>query len=185
MEMKMPAVFSQIEADLKRILDQPEGLHFAVCLPARADGSPQFSGPNPRYVNKEALKTTIRIYGLEQCLALQTGNAAFTAAELLDNAALEQVRLWEAGIPEVDRSFHRMQKAATQRYGRPISLKRLVLDVEVGGVLYAAVEGYGWIFAATLNQQAMNKGKAEQQLTSIADMVRTSEIAGLAGGATA
>jgi hypothetical protein len=181
--MKVPVVFSQIEADLKRMLDQPEGLHLAVCLPAGADGSPQLSGPNPRHVNKEALKTTIRIYGLERCLATQPSDSTLTAAELLDHAAEEQVRLWETGIPEVDRSFHRMEKAAMQRYGRPINLKRLVLDVEVGGVLYAAVEGYGWIFAATLNQQAMNKGNAEQQLTSIVDMVRK-EIAGPASGAT-
>lgn len=55
-----------------------------------------------------------------------------------------------------------------------MSISRLVLDVEVGGLLYAAVEGRGWVFAATLNQQAMNKGNAEKHLVDIVDMVRKS-----------
>ncbi len=175
----MPVVFSQLESELKRIIDQPEGLHFAWCLPSAPDGSLQLSGARLRAVNKEALKTTIRIYGLERCLTLQTNDTILTAKLSYWTAQpMSQVRLWETGIPEIDQHAHRqMEVTQPGRRATPMRLKRLVLDVEVGGVLYAAVEGYGWVFAATLNQQAMNKGKAEEQLASIVGLVQKSAIA--------
>jgi len=73
------------------------------------------------------------------------------------------VDLWEKLIPEVHRSFLVLETfARSEPTQKPLRLTRLVLDVEVGGILYTAVQDHGWVFAATLNQQAMNKGRAEE-----------------------
>jgi hypothetical protein len=82
--------------------------------------------------------------------------------------AEQQVELWDARIREVERSFQQLENAAAaESPGR--HLKRLVLDVEVGGIMYAAVGDYGSVFAATLSQLAMNSGKAEGQFVKIAE----------------
>jgi hypothetical protein len=133
---------------LQRILgheaDKSEGLHFAVFLPR----APDLPG-NPQAVNQAALETMIRVHGWGDRHTVE-----------------EQVRLWKERIPEIGQSFRALDSAA-QAEQPERRLTRLVVDVEVGGVLYAAIEDHGWVFAATLSQQAMNNGRAERQLVEI------------------
>jgi hypothetical protein len=166
----MPLDFSRIKAILKSIVSQPEGLHFAMFLPIGPGGVAEISDNNPWEVNRDGLITTLRIYGLGHSSKGKSGGGALSAADL-ELAADNQVELWKQGIAEIEKSFRQVEKAARERTKRPVSLSRLVLDVEVGGVLYAALEGNGWIFAATLNQQSMNEGGAEKQLAEIVEKV--------------
>jgi hypothetical protein len=133
-----------------------EGLHFAAFLSPRPDGSPEEPAENRQAVNEEALWTMLKLHNL-------------------GHGVKDQVGLWNKLIPEVHRSFLAVQKGVSSRAdGNPRSLKRLVLDVEVGGVMYAPIEDRGWVFAATLNQQTMNDGSAEQNLLEI--VVKLSNI---------
>ena len=126
-----------------------ERLHYAAFLPKGFGGLPQVSSLNPRAINDGAIDKMLRLFGL-------------------NHAADEQVQLWEGRILEVHRSFQTLEEAARLRAkGRSLRVRRLVLDLEVGGVFYAAVDDHGWIFAATLNQQAMNRGWAEQQFVDL------------------
>jgi hypothetical protein len=78
------------------------------------------------------------------------------------------VELWNNVVDKIHRSYQTLTEAAISRADRKsLRLTRLVLDVEMGGILYAAVADFGWVFAATLNQQAMNHGQAEESLSRI------------------
>jgi hypothetical protein len=146
-------------ADLLRetVIDseQVEGLHYAVFLPRGPDGLPLMSFGNSRVVNDKAIETMLRLLGI-------------------GHPPEEQVRLWDGCILDLHRSFQSLETfAQSKAKGRDPHLARLVLDLEVGGVFYAAVDDFGWLFAATLNQQSMNDGRAEAQLSKIGRALRS------------
>jgi hypothetical protein len=164
----MPMSIDEILANILRRADGVECLHFAVFLRNPPDGL-----PSPQGANMPALETMIGLY--------EWGGR---------NAAAEQIGLWKERIAETAQSFQELDRAARgeARAGeRDRRLTRLVLDIEVGGILCAAVEDHGWVFAATLSQQSMNSGRAERQLVEIAREVRRfvqADSTGLRGGQT-
>jgi len=126
-----------------------EGLHFAIFLPRGADGTAQISDENLYSENLPAVERMLQIHGLM-------------------HAARVQVALWRKPIRAVLKSFTVLEKAAQSKLNKTsLQATRLVLDTEIGGILSAAVEEHGWVFGATLNQQAMNAGWAEQDLVEI------------------
>lgn len=86
-----------------------------------------------------------------------------------------QVDLWRQVLPKIYHSFQEVQRLQVRNPlpddKPPLRLERLVLDVEVGGLLLAVVGDQGWIFAATLDQQAMNDGSAERALAELVEDV--------------
>ena len=81
-----------------------------------------------------------------------------------------QIRLWNERIAAVARLYEALGSAeAVRSEGISLSPTRLILDVEVGGLFYITVGSYGWLFAATLDQQPLNTGLAEQHLIGIKD----------------
>ena len=123
-----------------------ESLHFAVVLPSGMGGLPTIPEIVPHVVNESTLATMLSLHNLRHGVS-------------------DQVLLWRKLVPDVHRSFLALESSTPVRPDRkPRRLQRLVLDVEVGGILYAPIGDCGWVFAATLNQQAMNDGSAEQDL---------------------
>jgi hypothetical protein len=147
----------KIQDVLRTIVVQPkllEGLHFAVFLPKGPDDAPVLSAESPRAINTRAIERMLHFHGLR-------------------HTAHDQVLLWNDIMHGVHRSFEALAAdAGAKADGRPVRLTRMVLDVEMGGILYSAVDEFGWVFAATLNQQAMNHGMAEELLSRIVHQLR-------------
>jgi hypothetical protein len=143
--MAHKSVEDVLQGILGHTADGIDGLHFAVFRP-NVPGAPA----NKPVFNEPALQTVLQLYGWES------------------RTVEEQVEVWGQCTDAVRRSFQELADAAQNEKAKR-RLRRLVMDVEVGGLLYAAVEDYGWVFAATLSQQSMNTGRAEWQLV---EMVR-------------
>jgi hypothetical protein len=136
---------------LQRVVDRSDGLDYAVFL-AR---DPQDEKAPPRLPQREecgvnrALQSVLDRYGL-------------------GHKPEEQLAAWDGVLPRIHASFLALEvsrKASAQ--GGPVRATCLVLDIDMGGLLYAAVGELGWVFAATLHQEAMNNGRAERELVEI------------------
>jgi hypothetical protein len=144
----MSALFSKIELLLQGMLERPGGLQYIVFLPG--DGyDASMLGRRPRAANSKSIDILIRLHGLDR----------------LGHTWEQQVTIWETKIAPVANFFDELDKAGPlEADGTRPSLARVVLDVEVGGLFYATVGSYGWVFAATLDQQPLNTGLAERHL---------------------
>jgi hypothetical protein len=141
----------------------PDGLQFIVFLPVCSASAPVTAAP--RAANYTSIDVLIRLHGLDR----------------LGNTAQRQVEIWESKISPIAKCFAELDKAGpTEPDGRPSSLTRLVLDVEVGGIFYATVGNHGCVFAATLDQQPLNSGLAEKYLITAVNRL-DSLISGLSG----
>ena len=144
----MSGLFSKIELLLQELLKRLNGLQFIVFLPG-GDCDASFSGRRPRAANIKSIDILIGLHGLDR----------------LGHTWEQQVTIWETKIAPVASFFDELDKAGPlDADGTRPSLTRVVLDVEVGGLFYATVGGYGRLFAATLDQQPLNTGLAEKHL---------------------
>jgi hypothetical protein len=154
------ALLSDIEGLLRKEVareDGQDGLQFIVFLPKGPVGALGSASASARAANFEAIKKLIHLHGLD---VLRSG--AHTAEE--------QVRLWEDRLQPVQEFFEKVQRESPPGpEGSLASLTRLVLDIEVGGLLYATVGDYGWVYAATFDQQPLNTGEAESHLIRVVD----------------
>jgi hypothetical protein len=137
---------SSIERLLQDQVAAPDGLQFIVFIPdSRFEKA--FSGAQPQAANHQSIGTLIQLHGLHT----------------LGHTPERQVEIWQRGIGPVRNFFNKLQNLdALEPGGAPSSLTRVVLDVEVGGIFCAAVGNFGWVFAATLDQQPLNTGAAER-----------------------
>ncbi len=143
---------SGIEPLLQRTVVLPDGLQFIVFIP---DSRYQkaFPGGRPQAANLDAIEALIRLHGLDT----------------LGHTPQRQVQLWQRTVEPVGNFFWKLRSLEPlETDGAPTSLTRAVLDVETGGLLYAAVGSYGWLFGATLDQQPMNSGMAEKHFATTA-----------------
>jgi len=141
---------SRVERLLEDQVMARDGLQFIVFIP---DGpyEKKFSDPPPQAANRKSIDALIHLHGLHE----------------LGHTSERQVEIWQRCISPVRNFFNKCQTLEQiEPDGSASSLTRLVLDVEVGGMFFAAVGNYGWIFAATLNQQPLNTGAAEKHLAS-------------------
>ena len=153
----MPELPSKIESCLQKALVRLEGLQFIVFLPGEGCGA-SLSGKRPRAANYKSIDVLIHLHGLDR----------------LGHTPQQQVEIWETKIAPVAKFFDELDKAAPiEEDGSPTSLTRAVLDVEVGGLFYATVGSYGWVFAATLDQQPLNTGLSEKHLIAAVKQLET------------
>ncbi len=142
---------SGIEFLLQSAVDLPDGLQFIVFIPdSRYERS--FRNGWPQAANFDAIEALIR---LEDWIPGHTSAAASGD--------------WQRTVAPVANFFWKLKDLEPlEADAGPTSLTRVVLDVEAGGLLYAAVGGHGWLFAATLDQQPMNSGFAEKHFVATA-----------------
>jgi hypothetical protein len=89
-----------------------------------------------------------------------------------DDMESKQVSAWMSLVSAVGNSFQSLDKgSALKGMDNMLRASRLVLDIEVGGFIFGAVGAEGWLFAATLNQQAMNSGEAENLFIDVAGVL--------------
>jgi hypothetical protein len=135
---------------LQRTVDLLDGLQFVVFVPDRRLGE-AFSDAWPHAANLRAIEALIRLHGLEA----------------LGHTAERQVEIWQQSVAPVANFFSKLWSLEPlEADGAPSSLTRVVLDAEVGGLFYGTVGSYGWLFAATLDQQPLNTGLAEQHFAA-------------------
>jgi hypothetical protein len=142
---------SRIDRVLQDVVDDAPsyGLDYAVYLPAGV-----FDGA----FSPQSLKHKARGRFLKEKL----GRYGFV------HTPDEQLNCWDQLIEELHKSLQIVSGLSTDAGTRGMTATRLVLDVEMGGLLYAVVRGGGWLFAATLDQQSMNDGRAEKSLIKLA-----------------
>ncbi len=143
----------RVLAVLREVVNRSNRLDYAVFLPRDRASGKDWQTPPPRNswvcVARHTLEGVLHRYGL-------------------NHARDEQLDSWNAVLPEVHESFWQLEAARRESAkAGPSRATRLVLDIDMGGLLYAAVGEHGWVFAATLHQQAMNNGRAERELTEI------------------
>lgn len=108
-------LLSRIESLLQEMVKLPDGLQFIVFLPVCSASAPVTAAP--RAANYTSIDVLIRLHGLDR----------------LGNTAQRQVEIWELKISPIAKCFAELDKAGpTEPDGRPSSLTRLVLNVEVG-----------------------------------------------------
>jgi hypothetical protein len=146
---------SGIEFLLQSAVDLPDGLQFIVFIPdSRYERA--FRNGWPQAANFEAIEALIRLHGLDT----------------LGHTPQRQVEAWQRTVAPVANFFWKLKDLETlEDDAGPSSLTRVVLDVEAGGLFYAAVGGHGWLFAATLDQQPMNSGLAERHFVAAAKSI--------------
>ena len=147
---------SRIAALLQDLVKAPNGLQFIVFIPA-----PQyehaFSGTRPQAANLESIETLIRLHGLLN----------------LGHTSQQQVEAWQQCIAPARDCFNKLRDLEPlESGGTPTSLTRAVFDVEAGGRFWATVGSYGWVFAATLDQQPLNTGGAEKHLVAAVKAIK-------------
>jgi len=131
---------------LKKNVDQPNGLHWVLLRPAGPAGA---AAEPMQAANDPAINELLAEYGMDHFADVQT-------------------QRWLNLTPEVQKTFEALTRiAATDAEQSGLRPTRLVLDVEMGGFLYATVGNHGILFAATLDQQTMNDGSAERMLVKI------------------
>lgn len=150
-------VAARVGVSIKRTLDEcvtrGGGLDYVVYLERDGDRPGQVLEANSATRNPANLEKALR----EQALT---------------HSVVRQKELWNDAIGAVHDSFMRIQRLPDSD-GKPVKMSRLVLDVEIGGLLYAAVGEHGWVFAATLSQKSMNDSRAEADLVDVvADLAR-------------
>ena len=113
------------------------------------------AGPRPPIF--EAIEALIRLHGLDA----------------LGHTPQRQVEIWQRTVTPVANFFWKLKKHGVRwrMTLAPPPLTRVVLDVEAGGLFYAAVGSHGWLFAATLDQQPMNSGLAEKHFVATAKSI--------------
>jgi len=155
------ATQSLARADVERILDlvvrDPSyGLDYAV-----------FLRDNPLCGNYSADSIVARAVGpsLERQLGVVPGDPPEQKPGF-GRTAKAQREWWDAAINSVRESFQHIKKII-QTPKDEVTPTRLVFDVEMGGLLCALADENGWVFAATLSQEAMNDGYAERGLVKL------------------
>ena len=146
---------SGIEYLLQSAVDFPDGLQFIVFIP---DGRHEkvFRRGWPQAANLKAIEALIRLHGLDA----------------VGHTPQRQVEIWQRTVTPVSEFFWKLRSMESlEDDGAPTALTRVVLDVEVGGLLYATVGSHGWLFAATLDQQPMNSGWAEKHFVATAKSI--------------
>jgi hypothetical protein len=89
-----------------------------------------------------------------------------------DDMESQQISSWMSLVSAVGNSFQSLDKgSALKGINNMLRANRLVLDIEVGGFIFGVVGTEGWLFAATLNQQAMNSGEAENLFIDVAGVL--------------
>jgi hypothetical protein len=147
---------SRIEHLLQNQVKAPGGLQFIVFVPD-SRYEKVFSGTQPQAANHQSIDTLIRLHGLHT----------------LGHTSERQVEIWQRGIGPVRNFFNKLRSLEPLEPGGPASsLTRVVLDVEVGGIFCAAIGSYGWVFAATLDQQPLNTGVAERHFAVAVKEIR-------------
>ena len=146
---------SGIEFLLQSAVDLPDGLQFIVFIPdSRYERA--FRNGWPQAANFDAIEALIRLHGLDT----------------LGHTPRRQVEIWQRTVAPVAHFFWKLKDLEPlEADAGPSSLTRVVLDVEAGGLLYAAVGSHGWLFAATLDQQPMNSGLAEKHFVDAAKSI--------------
>lgn len=141
---------SGIESLLQSTVGRRNGLQFIAFIPDSHLES-AFPGARPQAANWENLRALIRLHGLDA----------------LGHTAEQQVETWLRSVGPIAGFFNKLKRLEPlEADGVSSALTRVVLDVETGGLFYAPVGSYGWVFAATLDQQTMNSGEAEKHLVN-------------------
>jgi hypothetical protein len=139
---------NKIQQILDKIIGDYSTLQYIVFIPMASPNT------NMAAYNEGEIKKMIDLHGLDR----------------VGHRPQSQIKLWNERIAAVARFYEALGGAeAVKAEGISLSPTRLVLDVEVGGLFYTTVGSYGWLFAATLDQQPLNSGLAEQHLIRIRD----------------
>ncbi len=146
---------SEIQGHLQSAVDNSDGLHFIILIPSGAYQE-AFPAGRPQAANRQAIDALIRLQGLDA----------------LGHTWQRQLELWRDMAASVSHFFERCRRIQPlEADGAPSTLNRAVIDVEIGGLFYAAIVGFGGVFAATLDQQRVTSGVAEKRFVMAASRI--------------